>query len=133
MTNRSQSRREDYMAIEVEMREIIQQSKDLRSFGWVLGLISGGVALAACGAVWVFAPGAYPVLVPAIVIAAVGWAWYDLQSRIERMKMHAVTVHDQVLRTQELVFRYVVPHERQADAEHVVPQALDLEAGLWRR
>lgn len=123
MTVRADTR-ERYEEIELELKELRRYASTMKTgawglmaFGWVVNaVILGGVAL--------FVPEWLMVVAPAFVGAQALVAWWDTQARLKRLQAHNLTLHDELLRTQELLVRYVVPEERQGAAEQIVPHAL---------
>lgn len=116
--------RERYETLALEMKELQNYTRSMRSGVWFLlavGLVINAVVL---GGIALLLPEWLMVLAPAVVAAQVLVAWWDTQARIKRLQAHNLTLHDEMLRTQELLVRYVVPEERQGAAEQIVPHAM---------
>lgn len=116
--------RERYEALELELKELRQYTRSMRSGIWFLlavGLVINAVVL---GGIALLIPEWLMVLAPAVVSAQVLAAWWDTQARLKRLQAHNLTLNDELLRTQELIVRFVVKDERQDAAAAVVPQAM---------
>jgi hypothetical protein len=116
--------RERYEELELERKELRRYASSMQSGVWFLLALGLVINAAVLGGVALLAPGWLLVVAPALVGAQALVAWWDTQARIKRLQAHNLTLHDELLRTQELIVRFVVKDERQDAAAEVVPQAM---------
>jgi len=96
--------------VQYELHSIRRVSKENRTIVWVVVPVaflahSAVLALIVSGATRIFgdSPSVVGVTCAAYVSAVLGWALQRVQQRADRTAIHAISVHDEILRVQELI------------------------------
>lgn len=101
----------DHPEVQQELLEIVRDRKQFRSMfwlSWVVALVVNAALLSALVAVvhWLLGGAvqlaAVAITCTAYVCAILGVAMVKLHTRVSRMEMHALTVHNEILATKEL-------------------------------
>jgi len=104
----SESRSERYQKIALEIQEVHRYEGPN---GWLRFAVGFLMAAVVFGIAFLSYPPAFPVFASSVVVAAVWTAWSDTQSRLARLEAHNITLHDEIVRLQEVTVRYCVKEE----------------------